>query len=333
MSDALGGSYFRMVRKRFCRQTNAVLGLIIILILVVVAIGAPVIAGSKPIVMKQNGEISFPAFSSNSKYNLIDFSTLRENESESEDTWAIFPLIPHGPFDTDILSIREAPSREHWLGTDDVGRDVMSRMIWGSRISLSVGLVAVSIYIFIGTVLGALAGYFGGWVDDVLTRCIEVMICLPTLMFLIAAIAFLGPGLFNVMLVIGLISWPGVARLARAEFLRLRNMDYVTAVKALGCSHARAMFRHVLPNALAPILVSATFGVASAILLESSLSFLGFGVPEPNPSWGGLLANGRTYFSSWWLTVFPGGMIFITILSYNLVGEGLRNAVDARLKD
>lgn len=328
----VGASYGQLVWRQYKQRPSAVAAVVMVVALVLMALAAPLLAGHRPLIMEQGGQYRFPAFSRSSDMALnIDFQDLRDNPPD--DLWAIYPPVPYASDETDLDNIWTPPNATHWLGTDDVGRDLLARVIWGSRISLSVGLVAVGIYVLLGLVLGALAGYFGGWVDHLISRCIEVMICIPPLPLIITALAFLGPGLLNVMLVIGLTGWPSVARLARSEFLRLRHLDYVSAVKSLGCTPTRIMCRHVLPNAMAPILVAATFGIASAILLESSLSFLGFGVPEPQASWGGLLAGGRQSFSSWWLTVFPGGIIFITLLAYNLVGEGLRNAVDARLKE
>jgi peptide/nickel transport system permease protein len=221
----------------------------------------------------------------------------------------------------------------HWLGTDDLGRDVLCRMIWGGRISLAVGIVAVAIYVSIGIVVGAIAGYFRGVCDLIVSRIIEVVICFPAFFLILTIVAFVGPGLFNIMVVIGLTGWTGIARLIRGEFLRLVDQEFVLAGRALGYSPARLIFRHILPNAMAPVLVSATFGVAGAILTESSLSFLGLGITVPTPSWGGILASGRdAIFRSPWLIVFPGLAIFITITCYNLVGEALRDASDPRLR-
>ncbi|RME05214.1 MAG: ABC transporter permease subunit [Planctomycetota bacterium] len=229
----------------------------------------------------------------------------------------------------------------HILGTDGQGRDIFTRLIWGARISLSVGFVAVGIYVLIGIVLGSLAGFFGGWVDMVISRLIEIMICFPTLILIITIIAVLPSkyidiwnGMLAIMVVIGVTGWTGVARLIRGEFLRLRNLDFVVAGKALGVSNFRLIFRHIVPNALAPVLVSATFGIASAILVESSLSFLGLGVQPPAPTWGAMLSEAQSASSQyWWLAVFPGTAIFLTVTVYNLVGEGIRDALDPRLKE
>ncbi len=224
-------------------------------------------------------------------------------------------------------------SSAHWLGTDELGRDMLCRMIWGGRVSLSVGIVAVAIYVTIGIVIGSLAGYFRGLCDLIVSRIIEVVICFPAFFLILTIVAMIGPGLFNIMIVIGLTGWTGIARLVRGEFLRLVDQEFVLAGRALGYSPLRLIFRHVLPNALAPVLVSATFGVAGAILTESALSFLGLGITVPTPSWGGILADGRQALDrAPWLIHFPGLAIFLTITSYNLVGEALRDAADPRLR-
>ena len=206
-------------------------------------------------------------------------------------------------------------------------------MIWGARLSLSVGFVAVGIAVFIGVILGSLAGFFGSWVDSAVLRLIELMLVIPTFFLIITVMAFLPPSIWTIMVVIGLTSWPGVARLVRGEFLRQRELEYVLSAKVLGFSNVRTMFRHILPNALGPVYVSATFGLAGAILMESGLSFLGFGVPPPTPSWGELLKQSQGYVDfAWWLVLFPGLAIFITVTAFNLVGEGLRDAMDPRLR-
>jgi peptide/nickel transport system permease protein len=241
-------------------------------------------------------------------------------------------LVRHRPETIDVNSILSPPSATHWLGTDDLGRDVFSRMVYGSRISLSVGFVAVGIATAIGLVLGALAGYFGGWIDEIIMRFVDVMLTIPTFFLILAVIAFLTPNIYNIMIVIGVTSWMGVARLVRAEFLTLKTRDFVIAAAAMGVSDMGIIFRHILPNAMAPALVSATLGVAGAILTESALSFLGIGVQPPTPSWGNILTQGKDYIElAWWLSVFPGLAILITVMGYNLLGEGLRDALDPRL--
>jgi peptide/nickel transport system permease protein len=220
----------------------------------------------------------------------------------------------------------------HLMGTDTNGRDVLARMVYGARISMMIGIVAVSIYLSIGMFLGALAGFYGGWIDLALSRLIEIVICFPVLFLILSIQAFAPrPSILNIMVVLGLVSWTGVARLQRGEFIRLGGRDFVQAVRALGGSNARIIFNHILPNALGPILVTASFGIAGSIVVESALSFLGFGVPQPMASWGDLLNNGRNDIQgTWWLTVFPGLAIFITVTCFNLVGEAVRDALDPR---
>jgi peptide/nickel transport system permease protein len=243
-------------------------------------------------------------------------------------------FAPYESGKTDIALKLRAPSAEHWLGTDQLGRDVFSRMLYGSRISLTVGFIAVAISIGIGILVGALAGYYGGRVDAWLMRFVDVMLCFPSFFLMLTVIALLGPGIWNVMIIIGLTSWMGTARFVRAEFLTLRQRDFVVAARALGASDGRIIWVHLLPNALAPVFVTATLDVATAILVEAGLSFLGFGVQPPAPSWGNILTEGRTYiFDAWWLTLFPGLAILLTVLSFNLLGEGLRDALDPRLRE
>jgi len=242
-------------------------------------------------------------------------------------------LSPYDPQAIDTYHILEAPSQSHLLGTDALGRDVLSRLIYGARISLLVGIVAVGIATAIGTVLGAIAGFYGGVVDMVIMRLVDVMLCFPTIFLIMAVIAFLEPSIWNIMAVIGLTSWMGVARLVRAEFLSLRSRDFVLAAKVIGASDWRILFGHILPNAIAPVIVAATLGVGSAILTESALSFLGIGVQPPTPSWGNMLTAGKDNIEiAWWLSVFPGLAILITVLAYNLLGEGLREVLDPRTK-
>jgi len=245
----------------------------------------------------------------------------------------VAPWLAPDPAAIDISQRLLPPGAGHLMGTDDLGRDVLARIMFGARISLLVGFVAVGIASVIGIVLGALAGYYRGWVDGVIMRFVDIMLCFPSFFLILAVIAFLEPSIWNIMIIIGLTGWMGVARLVRAEFLSLRERDFVLAARALGASDARIMLRHILPNALSPLLVSATLGVAGAILTESALSFLGIGVQPPTPSWGNMLINGKqTLGEAWWLSAFPGLAILITVLGYNLLGEGIRDALDPRLQ-
>ncbi|MBI2817535.1 MAG: ABC transporter permease [Acidobacteria bacterium] len=249
-----------------------------------------------------------------------------------ESSLALFPPVQYGINEASLGDKYLGPGARYWMGTDGNGRDLLTRMIWGARISLSVGFVAVAIYTVIGILFGTIAGYFRGWVDMVLSRIIEIVICFPAFFLILAVLAFLQPSILNIMIVIGITGWTTEARLVRGEFLRLNDQEFVLAAKGLGVSDARIIFRHILPNGLAPLLVSASFGVASAILIESSLSFLGFGISIPVPSWGGILNEARENFRYWWITMFPGLAIFSTVTAYNLLGEGARDAIDPRLK-
>lgn len=246
---------------------------------------------------------------------------------------AIFaPLFaPYDPNSIDVKAILLAPSSTHWMGTDGLGRDVLSRMLFGGRISLLVGIVAVGIATVIGILLGAIAGYYRGWVDTLIMRMVDIMLSIPTFFLILAVIAFLTPSIWNIMIVIGLTSWMGVTRLVRAEFLSLHGREFVLASRTLGAKDGRLIFKHLLPNSLTPIIVSSVLSVASAVLVESGLSFLGLGVQAPQASWGNILTDGKEYIQfAWWLSLFPGLAILITVLGYNLLGEGLRDALDPR---
>ena len=242
-------------------------------------------------------------------------------------------LAPYPPDLIDTDHILDAPTTVHWLGTDILGRDVLSRILFGARVSLSVGFVAVGISTLIGVFLGAISGYYGGTVDRVIMRFVDIMLCFPTFFLILAVIAFVGPSIWNIMVVIGVTSWMGVTRLVRAEFLTIRERDFVMAAKSQGASNYRIIFLHILPNAMAPILVAATLGVAAAVLVESGLSFLGLGVQPPDPSWGNMLTEGKDNIEiAWWLSVFPGCAILVTVMGYNLLGEAIRDTLDPRLR-
>jgi peptide/nickel transport system permease protein len=241
----------------------------------------------------------------------------------------------HDPYKVDLLAVREGPSAAHLLGTDEAGRDVLSRVIFGTRVSLSVGLVAVTIYTLIGTVLGAISGYYGGAVDNAIQRLTDTVMCFPGLIIIIAAVSIVGPSIYNVMVVIGLLQWPGICRLVRGQFLALRETEFVTAARVIGARDRRIIFCHILPNAVAPITVAATFGVAAAILTEAGLSFLGLGVQPPTASWGNMINTAQSAAvlqEMPWLWVPPGVLIALAVLSINFVGDGLRDALDPRMR-
>jgi peptide/nickel transport system permease protein len=338
---------------RFKRRRLAMLALAYICFLGVVAIFAPAIAGTKPVVCKYKGQLYFPALGYlNPKWENPIFYKDRfrriypENLKEKDpDSWAIFPLVYQDPYRRvrkgewpgqpgNPTGVDGVPNRYNRLGTDQSGKDVFAQMVHGTRIAMLVGFVSMGIAAVIGIAIGAMAGYFGGWVDILLSRLIELVMCIPALVLILALIAILEKTtIWHLMIILGATGWTGIARLTRAEFLKLKEVDYVLAARALGVGRFRIMFRHVLRNALAPILVPITFGIASAIITESALSFLGFGAAPPNPSWGTLLNAGRTTIEqTWWLVFFPGLAIFFTVLAYNLIGEGLQEATDPRLR-
>ena len=239
-------------------------------------------------------------------------------------------LSPYHPTDdADLLNSEEPPSEKFLFGTDVQGRDILTRVIYGSRVSLSVGLISQVMNTFIGIILGLTAGFLGKWWDDLVMGLTNIMLSIPSLIFALAVMALLGPGLFNVFLALGLTNWSYTCRITRSQVLFTRSLDYVTAARAIGYGPVRMMFNQILPNIMGPILVMATLGVAYAILLEASLSFLGLGVQPPTPSWGGMLATAREQlFTAPWISIFPGLAIFITVLGLNLFGDGLRDILD-----
>ena len=338
---------------RFRRKPLAMAALSFIAFLVAVAVFAPAIAGTKPVLCRYKGRLYAPclgyfdrrlepAIFAKDRFRGSYPQNLKEKDPES---WAIWPLVFQDPF----RPVREnewpgrpanpakdegRPSRFNLFGTDQYGVDVLAKMVHGTTIALLVGFVSMGLAGTIGIVVGAIGGYFGGWVDNVTSRVTEIVMCIPTLVLILALIAIVEkPTIWKTMAILGLTGWPGIARLTRGEFLRLRQSEFVMAARAAGAGPFRIMLRHILPNALAPVLVPITFGIASAILTESSLSFLGFGPPPPSASWGAVLNDARSNLSMWWLVVFPGTAIFLTVLAYNLVGEGLQESTDPRLRE
>ncbi len=240
-------------------------------------------------------------------------------------------VVPRDPLAQDLTQRLASPSAQHWMGTDDLGRDVFSRLLLGTRVSLCVGFVAVGISLLIGTFWGLAAGYYGGKIDLFLMRTVDIMLSIPTIFLILAILAFLGPNIYNVMAIIGLTSWPGLARLVRGETLSVREREYIQAARLAGIPAPRLLLIHILPNVIVPVLVSSTLGVGGAILTESALSFLGLGVQAPMPSWGNILGIGRDYLHiAWWLSLYPTLAILITVLAFNLLGEGLRDVLDPR---
>ncbi len=415
--------YWQEVWTRFQRNRLAWIAWRFILVLALIAILADFIANEKPLICQIDGKIYFPIISSYLENLGIPFPerlrAITDWHNASYD-WAIWPLVPYLPQNMDFNNLRVGPFDKqdvpsiwfrHWLGTDDLGRDVLAGLIHATRISLSVGIVAMAIAAFIGILLGSLAGYFGdhtlrmrwgvtlftilalipawfygcevrsyalqqalnrsifhflgeallslliiavifliawalgrllGWLipvfrkrhyvplDILISRFIEIVVTIPTIFLIIGIIAIARPSLFLVMAVIGLTGWTGIARFVRAELLRIRALQYTEAARALGYSHVRILLRHVLPNGLTPVLIAIAFGVASAILIEATLSFLGLGVPPDVVTWGSMLSLSRRYPEDWWLAVFPGMAIFLTVTALNLIGEGLIDAIDPR---
>ncbi|HEV7921374.1 MAG TPA: ABC transporter permease [Thermoanaerobaculia bacterium] len=240
-------------------------------------------------------------------------------------------LSPFGPDEVDVVNRLLPPNAIHRLGTDDLGRDVLARMIHGARISLTVGYSATALALVVGCFFGAMAGYYGGAVDWFVSRLIEIVLCFPFLFLVLGIVALFRPSLWTIMIALGLTTWTSEARFVRGEFLRLRGLDFAQAARASGARDRRIIFRHLLPNALAPVLVSASFGVAGAIVTESALSFLGFGLPPPTASWGSILSTAQQYIDyAWWLVVFPGLAIFTTVAAFNIIGDRFRDALDPR---
>lgn len=336
--------YWKLVRRQFMKNRPAVFGAVIIALIAMLALFADFLANDRPIICEYQNEIYFPGIRSFPLVSAVmgeQVLSSDEGWKDLEYDWAIWPPIPYSSSNNDLDNSFTAPFDEgdhsHVLGTDQLGRDLLAGIIHGARISLLIGIVAMGIATIIGVLFGALSGYFGGWVDMAISRLIELFLNFPVFFLIITIVAFYQdqePGrlIFMIMAVIGLTGWMGIARLMRGEVLRVRNQEYITAAGALGFPSSKVILRHVLPNSLAPVLVAIAFGIASAILTEAALSFLGFGVPPTIVTWGSMLSEARGNVYAWWLAIFPGLMIFLTVLSYNLVGDGLRDATDPRLK-
>ena len=331
-------SWIGLVFRQYWASWLNRIGLILVGSMFLIALFAPLLASDKPYYLRIDEKTSYPIltelpiFKRYIRYPELVGIDARKIKLGPGDRRILAP-VPYSPTEYDLDVPLVGPNDAHPLGTDEQGRDVLARMIHGSRVSLSVGFVAVGLYVFIGIVVGALAGFYGGKVDMIVSRVIEIVMCFPTFFLILAVLAFVGPSLYNIMIVIGLTGWAEIARLVRGDFFKLRRQDFVVGIQAAGAKNMRIIFRHILPNAMAPVMVSATFGVASSILVESSLSFLGFGVQPPTPSWGEILSQSRDFMDiAWWLVLFPGAAIFSTITAFNLVGEGLRDAIDPRMR-
>ena len=329
--------YGARVWREFKRNRSASWSLRVVVLLALLALSADFIANDKPYYISLNGKSYAPI--------LIDYGArlgLRKWPEPllnadyyrlAENAEAVYwPPIPYSPTRVDLRGdVFAFPSSAHWLGTDHLGRDVMAGMIHGTRISLTIGLVVVAVQAVIGILLGALAGYYGGLIDIAISRFIEMMLGIPTFFLLITVAAIFPPSIYMIMAILGLTGWMGIARYVRSEFLKVRAQDFVEAARSLGSSDRRLMLRHILPNSLSPVLVSMSFGVATAILAESGLSFLGIGVPAHLVTWGSILSAARANTFAWWLAVFPGAAIFVTVTAYNLLGDGMRDALDPKV--
>jgi peptide/nickel transport system permease protein len=319
-----GESMWGLTWRRFRRSKLATAALCYVLLMAAVALLAPLVANRKPLVQRTAEGLRFPAFA--------DYlSGDPDMDAPVAGTVVVPAPVPFSPNTIELAERLQPPGRGHLLGTDDLGRDILARMIHGARVSLTVGFLATAIALVIGSLLGALAGYYGGAADWIVSRVIEVVLCFPFLFLVLGIVALFKPSLWTIMIALGLTSWTSEARFVRGELLRLRDLEFAQAARASGARDARIIFRHLLPNALAPVLVSASFGVAVAILTESALSFLGLGVPLPTASWGSMLSQAYEHIEyAWWLILFPGLAIFTTVASFNVIGERFRDALDPR---
>jgi peptide/nickel transport system permease protein len=320
-----GESLAGMTWRRFRHSKLATAALSYVCLMAVLAFLAPLLANRKPLLERTADGWSAPAFA--------DF-WLDDPDLEQLARPASFKLhapIAFSPNTIDLGSRLAPPGAQHYLGTDDLGRDLLARMIHGARVSLTVGLLATLIAVVVGSFFGAIAGYYGGAADWIVSRTIEVVLCFPFIFLVLGIVALFKPSMATLMIALGLTSWTSEARYVRSEFLRIRETEFAQAARASGARDVRIIFRHLLPNALAPVIVAASFGVAAAILTESALSFLGLGVPLPTASWGSILSAAREHIDyAWWLVLFPGMAIFTTVAAFNIVGERLRDTLDPR---
>lgn len=336
-------SYWSFVKHQFKKNKLAVISLYIVMLFIFVAVFADFLSYHKPIYTTYKGETYFPVLKDYmvsmglSKWEPVELINInwKKLDDEGKLGFTIWPLVTaYGPNEIDLSNTLVKPGvAGHILGTDPIGRDLLAGLIHGSRISLSVGFVAAGIAVLIGVLLGSIAGFYGGTTDILIMRFVEIMTNMPTFFLIIVIVAIYGSSIWYVMAAIGLTGWTTDAKLIRGEVLKVRGMEYVVAANSVGLPNTRILLRHVLPNAIAPVLVSGAFAVASAILIEASLSFLGFGVKATTVTWGSLINLAREASNAWWLAIFPGLMIFISVVAYNLIGEGLRDALDPRLRD
>jgi len=316
------------------------ISLYIVLILIFLALTADFLASSKPLYAVYKGETYFPVIKDYlndiglSKWDpeLINVNW-KELDNQGKLESVVWTPVPYSPREIDLANVYVPPQGDHYLGTDGIGRDLLAGLIHGSRVSLSVGFVAAGIALLIGIVLGSLAGFFGGKVDLTIMRFVEIMVTFPLFFLIITIVAIYGSSIWYIMAAIGFTSWTGDAKLIRGEVLKVRNMEYIIAANSIGLPNRQIILRHVIPNAIAPVLVSGAFAIAGAILTEAALSYLGFGVAATTVTWGSLLNEARGASNAWWLAIFPGFMIFTAVVTYNLIGEGLRDALDPRLRD
>lgn len=336
----VGVSYWSLVKHQYKKNTLAMISMYIVVFLVFIAVTADFLANSKPLYASYKGETYFPVIKDYlndigiSKWapDMIN-ANWKELDNQNKLESVVWTPVPYGSREIDLKNSLSPPRGDHYLGTDAIGRDLLAGLIHGSRVSLSVGFIAAGIALLIGIVLGSMAGYYGGKVDLIIMRFVEIMMTLPTFFLIITIVAIYGSSIWYIMAAIGFTSWTGDAKLIRGEVLKVRNMEYITAANSIGFSNKQIIFRHVIPNAIAPVLVSGAFAIAGAILTEAGLSFLGFGVSATTVTWGSLLNEARGASNAWWLAIFPGFMIFIAVVTYNLIGEGFRDALDPRLRD